>query len=124
MWIANLSNGKIVSEKESLPGDISAWQKLLKRCRNGGLKITGLRLTDNQRMIVSAVPHQLFDGYFQAYEVSRDMFSGNERKKQGIGSVIGDSVFITWIEPANNDLTYVWTEVRDLKSSLIHTTLS
>ncbi len=124
MWIANLSNGTVVTEKEPPPGEVSTWRKLLQYCRESGVKITGMRLTDNQRIMVSAMPHTQCDGYYQAYEEAHFLYNRQlDYKRQGIGSVIGEYVYITWIEEAPNNLTYVFSDVRTLRDSLANTTI-
>lgn len=125
MWIANLSDGKILTEDDLKvdAGAISPWNQVIEKCKNGEMKLTGLRLGVGPAL-VNALPPKQCSGYFQAYEVIRYLFNNEvERKKQGIGSVVGEQVFITWMEQGGNGLTYIWQEVRPLKDCVKHTIL-
>lgn len=124
MWIANLSNGTVVTEEDPVVGEMTSWQKLLAKCKEEGLRITGLRLGVGPAL-VNALGYKQCDGYFQAYEAIRYLFNSDvQRLKQGIGSVVGEDVYITWMEEGNNGLTYIWQEVRPLSLCKIHTTLA
>lgn len=126
MWIANLSDGTILTEEDVKlePGGPSPWRYLIKRCQDGEVKLTGLRLGVGPAL-VNALPTKQCDGYFHAYESIRYLFNTEvERKKQGIGSVVGEQVFITWMEQGQNGLTYIWQEVRPLKDCIQHVILS
>lgn len=118
-WVANLSDGTSVTETEAVPGEKSAWQKLLQRCRDTDVKIVGMRLFRFGFLLV-ALPHKQCDGYFQAYEASKTWFSAQEGTKQGVGSVVGDKIFITWI--SGNGI--VSQDIRPLSENKIHTTLA
>ena len=123
-WIASLSNGKHVIETVSKAGDITSWQKLLKHCKAKSLRITGLVLVRN-KAIVTSLPHKQCDGYFQAYEAHMAVFSKKSFTQQGIGSIIGDQVFINWIIIEEEDPalpTKVFQEVRPLEGCRVHTT--
>lgn len=123
-WIANLSTGETVVEQAPRPGEATSWQRLLKRCRDEGISITGLRLHVNG-VTVEAMPTKVCRGYFQAYQAMRMMFGGNSKLRQGIGSIVDDSVYITWVdlEQEKNNMNYVHQEVRPLSEVKIHTTV-
>ncbi len=125
MWIANVSNGAVITEDEIpiVDGGPTPWMQLLARCKAEGFTITGLRLGVGPAL-TNALPRKHCDGYWQGYESITFMTSGIERLRQGIGSVIGDSVYITWMELGNNGLTYVWQEIRTLKECEIGNTLA
>lgn len=119
MWIANLSNGQTATEGEAQPGERLPWQQLLDFCITNQIRITGLRLQVNGRM-AAALPPKACDGYFFAHEVHmRGSNMEQQFHMQGIGSVIEDRVYIIWIDDQGN----VYTDVRELESCLIHTTL-
>lgn len=124
-WIAQLSDGSTIVESEPVPGERTPWQLLLQRCRESELKITGMRLQFGN-VTVMAMPYKECDGYYQAIEVHRKNFISNnpiEVRRQGVGSVVGDSVYITWVEIKDGQLI-TRSDVRPLEGSLIHTTLS
>ena len=122
-WIATLSDGKTMYEGSPIPNEPTPWQMLLKHCREKGLEITGLRLQWGNA-IVMTMPRKMCDGYFHACEAAYDGLLGApvEKHKQGVGSVIGDQVYITWFEMKDYSL-YVWPDVRSLKDNRVHTTL-
>lgn len=130
-WIAFLSDGSSVPETKPVAGKRTPWQLLLQKCRDENIHINRMTLVFNNVQIMSINKKQC-DGYFQAREIRKDFFRsmGLDGKKevlfQGIGSVIGDLVFITWftIHPKTNITAYISTEVRPLESCIIHTTLS
>lgn len=70
--------------------------------------------------VVTALHKKATNGYFHAYEASQSLHGNEMRMRQGIGSVVGDKVFITWM----NDFGNIWQDVRDLSDCKIHTTLS
>ena len=117
-WIASLSDGNNAFEGTPKPGEASAWQQLLSYLRTNGTKITMLRLQRGGKTIYS-MPSKMCQGYFQASEIRYQINSGKETKRQGIGSVVGDQVFINWLDDDGN----VWQEVRELEGERIHTTL-
>lgn len=123
-WIANLSNGETVVEKAPVAGQETSWQQLLKRCRSNDLLVTGLRLYANG-ITIDAMPTKMCSGYFQAYEALRMAFGGSSKLRQGIGSVVNDSVYITWIDlgQEENNMNYIHQELRPLSEVRIHTTL-
>jgi hypothetical protein len=119
-WIANLSNGETVAEGSSEPGKPTPWRQLLKLLKEDNeLKLTGLRLHKNG-ITVHALPPKQCDGYFHAYEIHRIMYRNVIRHLQGVGSIVDDQVFITWIE---EDTENIYSDVRTLEESKIHTTL-
>ena len=123
-WIANLSDGSTVVEGKALAGQRTPWQQLLQHCRDNDLKITGMRLSVNN-VTVSALPPKMCDGYFQAYEVMRIWFRDQTKHRQGIGSVVGDQVYIVWVDlnQEANNMNYVYSEIRPLSEVKIHTTI-
>lgn len=124
-WIAELSNGETAKESSPIAGEMTSWQKLLSRCREENITITELRLVVNG-ITVEALPSSKCFGYFQAYESSKIMFRDTVNNKQGIGSIIGDLVYISWIniDASINNMNYVYQDVRPLKEVLIHTTVN
>ena len=130
-WIAGLSDGRTVPQTEPVPGEQTPWQKLLTICRESDIEINRLSLIFNGVQIMSMTRKQC-DGFFQGKEVRKEFFGsmGDGGKQeilfQGIGSIIGDQVFITWftIQPKPELNAYISTTVRPLKSCIIHTTLS
>lgn len=130
-WIAYLSNGETVPETPPVAGEPTSWQKLLTRIReDNSLKMTRITLVVNDVQLMS-LPKKQCDGFFHAYEVKKHWFESmgesqvQEIYLQGIGSVIGDQVFIQWINitPKEHVIAYVTCEVRPLESCRIHTTL-
>lgn len=117
-WTATLSNGDIAWETEPEPGERTPWQKLLDRLEKENLKITSLRV-QRGKTTLHALPHKECDGYFQAYEVFMSSQTKLEYKRQGCGSIVGDKIFITWIDENGN----VWGDVRNFTENKIHTTL-
>jgi hypothetical protein len=75
-----------------------------------------------------AMPHKACDGYFQAFEVRKQLFDTEapEELFRGIGSVVYDRVYITWVKMVQDPsgMVYSYQDVRSLESSRIHTTLS
>jgi len=47
------------------------------------------------------------------------MYSGNQIRMQGVGSVFGDKVFMTWVDGNGN----IRQEIRELSEMKVHTTL-
>jgi hypothetical protein len=124
-WIANLSNGETIIESEPKPGEATPWQKLLQKCRDEQIKVVGLQLVVGT-VGIEAMPKKMCDGYFHAYEAERIMWRGTTKNKQGIGSVIGDKVYITWVHLGTvkkNGMNYVYQEIRPLSEVKIHTTV-
>jgi hypothetical protein len=78
--------------------------------------MTMLRLQRNGTTI-HAIPAS--SGYFQACENIKKFWAGTENTRQGIGSVVGDKIFITWVDDNGN----IWTQIRELESDRMHTTL-
>ncbi len=119
-WVAKLSNNEVIEEAKPKPGEMSSWQSLLLRCREENLEILSLSLVVED-MVVEAMPYEECDGYMQAYEVTKSIFSGKETIKQGIGSIVNDQAFITWI---TLDTTHrIEKETRPLSGVKIHSTL-
>lgn len=118
-WIASLSNGQTIFEYPPSVGEPSSWQQLLTWCRETGVVITMMRL---QRGVTTlhALSKKQVDGYYQAYEISKNLNTGGTKTRQGIGSVIGEQVFISWIDEDG----HVWQDIRPLSSEKVHTTLA
>lgn len=116
-WIASLSNGETVFETPAVPGEPSSWQKLLSRIREDGLKMTALRL---QRGGTTIMARSRAEGYVQCGEIKIALISGKTSNVQGIGTVIGDQVIITWMDNNRN----IWQDVRPLNELRIHSTLA
>ena len=121
MWVASLSNGETVIEQPPVAGEISTWQELLARLKVENLKITQMRVQAGKRTVV-AMPK--VDGYVQCYEQRGYVTSSGEVVPkdvvQGIGSVIGDQVFITWVNQQGD----AWQDMRPLAQMKIHSTLA
>jgi len=84
-WIATLSNGENIFERPPVPGERSAWQKLIGRLHAEGLKITSLRL-QNGRHTIHALPSKRCQGYYQAFEATRILYrDGGTLLRQGCG---------------------------------------
>jgi len=131
-WIAYLSNGETIPETPPVPGEITAWQKLLKRLKEDeDLEMKRLSLVMRGIQLMS-MPYKQCDGFFHGYEVKKNFFESmgetqmEEIRFQGIGSIIGDQVFIQWvnISPAKHVIAYITSDVRDLESCKVHTTLA
>ncbi len=129
-WIATLDNGETVMEMPPVPGQPMAWRKLLNRCKSTGIRINSLRL-QLHNVTYMAMPPKMTSGYFQAYEVRKKFFASMGKNPEpeelfrGIGSVVYDQVYITWVKAAdNNGMIYTYQEVRSLESCRIHTTLA
>jgi hypothetical protein len=118
-WIANLSDGSNVHETPPAEGEKSAWQKLIDQVStNKDLSISQLHLVRNGR-VIHAINSKGSRGYFQAYDVTRVLWSDTYIRKQVIGSVVGDMVFITWIDEKGE----IWQDARSLETEKVHTTL-
>src|SRR3990172_10021933 len=115
-WVASLSNGETVYEQSPIAEEPSSWQKLLQKLKSENLKITQMRLQHGKNTVI-AFPKA--DGYMQAYEIRKALFSGKSAQYQGIGSVVGDLVFITWMNSTGES----WQDVRKLSEVDVHTTL-
>lgn len=130
-WIAFLSNGQTIPETPPVPGEATAWQKLLQMLReDDDLQMTRLSLVCRGVQLMS-MPLKQCDGFFHAYEVKKHFFESMGENKmeelhfQGIGSVIGDQVFIQWvnISPKEHVIAYITSEIRPLDTCKIHTTI-
>lgn len=119
-WIAVLSNGETMKEEPPIPGEKTSWQKLIDRLYAENLKMIGLRL-QNLNMTITTLPPSMCDGYYQAREARVAFYAGQDASsnRRGIGSVVGDRVYIVWIDGNGN----VWSDVRLLSDERIHTTL-
>jgi len=115
-WIANLSNGETIFETPWEKGKLTPWRQLLERLKNENLKITRMRLQMGGRTFHST-PHA--EGYFQAREAHQAMLSGREKRFRGIGSILGNKVYIIWVNEQGDS----WQDIRPLEMDKIHTTL-
>ena len=123
MWVAALSNHLTYGEEETPQGEQTAWRKLLSDLRETDhtvIEDLKLRVRDT---VVSCLPPNECDGYFQAYQKISFIQSHKERNMQGIGYVLGDKVHITWLEDVLEGPVIVWQDVRDLDSCRVHTIL-
>ena len=93
-WIASLSNGETVFETEWLPGQRSPWHHLIARVQKQNLRITQLRL---QRGPITVTCVGGADGYCAMRHVRASAFGGDRSEKWGVGTVIGNGVFMTWV---------------------------
>lgn len=123
-WVAELNNKATVMELPPVPGEKTSWQHLLDILEETGVEIMTLRLEGDDFKITS-IP--MCDGYFQAGETFRSFLENKERHWRGIGSVIRDKVYITWVELDEPGFTEekvrIHQEVRELETCRIHTTL-
>jgi len=117
-WMASLSNGATVREMPPTPGEKSSWQKMLDFIAENNLRVTQLRLVRGPITIICD-HHKKCNGYCMAYEVLEIMYSGNQIRMQGIGSVFGDKVFMTWVDGNGK----IRQEIRELSEMKVHTTL-
>lgn len=120
-WIASLKSGETVFERSVARGELSAWQQLLQRCRAGD-EITRLQLQRGGTTVLSLRRRTRnegngADGYFAGYEARISNNSHRQTTVQGIGSVVGDLVFITWVY----DSGQVEQDVRPLGPLYVHT---
>lgn len=122
MWVASLSSGETVREHMTPKGEPTAWQRLLSFCKETGVKITGVQIVEDG-LYLTPVNKKSCDGFFNAYELQRRILPGasgpvpsGDRLYQGVGSVVGDRVFIQWLwlNPPDSSETHVHQEVRDL----------
>lgn len=124
-WWASISDGTQRFESEPVEGEPSSWQKLLQECRDKNLQVTQVQLR-RRNTVVTAMPHKMCDGYVQAYEIQKALFRGTghspqpDKKFQGIGSIVDDKVFITWVNIQSGE---VYQDCRPLASMKIHSTL-
>jgi len=117
MWIASLSNGETVKEYDTIKETrVSSWQSLLKWLRENKVTMTQIRLQRNGVTLVGA-PNA--DGYVQCRKIVKSVNTKREENYQGIGSIFGEQVFMTWL----NDSGTVKHEVVPLSEMLIHSTL-
>lgn len=117
-WVLSLSDGRTILEGEAKDGDPSPWQQIIGYLNETGLKATACGLVWNGHKI-SAVPKA--EGYFQAYEARMSLLGGEKTRKtsRGIGTVVGDQIFITWI----SEIGEIYQEIRPLEDNIVHTTL-
>jgi hypothetical protein len=117
-WIAELSNGERVVEPEvEIQDELSPWHLLIERCRRENLRILQLHLS-RAGVNLSAIP--LAAGYAALYELRMGQRNRKPALAQGIASIVGDWVFINWIEETGR----VSQEVRPFGAAAVHTTLA
>jgi hypothetical protein len=117
-WIATLSDGGIRFETTPTPGEKTPWQLLLDNLTKTGRWITQLRLQKDGFTVICDSQKNC-DGYVQAREAAISLVSGVQNVCQGVGSIYGDKVFMTWVDDQKN----IRQSVRDLKDLKIHSTL-
>jgi len=117
-WTATLSNGENVWETPPVPGERTAWQKLITRLGTENLIVTSLRV-QRGRVTLHALPHKICEGYYQAYDQYLSLYTKEESLKQGCGAVVGDKVYIQWVDDNGN----VWSDIRPFDTEKPHTTL-
>ena len=137
-WVANLSNGYNVFEGQPQPGERTPWQQFIDYIQSNQtyekdvwdeksqsyrkllmpVFITRMHLVWAGRTAIT-LPYKQCDGYYQATEVQKSVLTGAERRLRGIGSVVGENVFIIWVDENGE----VIQDVRTLQDSRPHTTL-
>lgn len=128
-WVANALPDQTFLEKPPREGKKSSWQQLLDLVRTGEVVLTGLRM-QRHGLTFHTLPVKQCDGYFQAYEVRKKFYGSMgkhgqpEQVFQGVGSVVGDQVFITWVNISPRSYPFIYQDVRSLKESILHTTMS
>lgn len=143
-WVVTLNNGEMAFEQPTVPGERTSWQKLLQSCRETTfmkpiyeivnkeqkqvgeeetqLAITSLRL-QRGGLNIHTMSKKSCDGYYQAYEYRLKSLFRPELgsvQSQGVGSIVGDKVYIFWINPMGQ----IYQDIRSLEGSKIHSTLS
>lgn len=124
-WVAKLNDGRTIVEGSPIPGKRTPWQELLHMCREDNLEIEELKLTVGNTT-VSAMPRKACRGYIQVRESIKSFYSEGTIQLQGIGSIVGDMVYITWINlhVSQNGIQEIYQDARLLSKERIHTTLS
>jgi len=95
-WIASLSTGETVLETPDVPGEKSAWQKLCAWCYENKVHLTQLRLQLGTVNLIGLSQKQA-QGYCQLWSVQRNLITGQQLLSRGLGSVVGDQVYIIWV---------------------------
>lgn len=117
-WIASLNTGETIFETTPEPGELTPWQALLERSRGGNCFITQLQLQRGGSTVVAMTRRNpLVRGYFQAREARMSNLSRKITEVQGIGTIVGDFVYITWV----NNQGQMWQDVRELGHVWMHT---
>ena len=111
-----MSNGETAYEWPTGDDEMSSWQQLLRRLKDKGLRITQMRLQHGKNTVVA---YPKADGFLQCYEVRKALFSGKESRCQGIGSIVGDLVFVTFMNATGES----WQDIRPLSELRIHSTM-
>lgn len=114
-WIASLSNGETVFESKEVAGEPSPWQRLKQRCEEENLNLTQIRLQLSGLTFIG-IPDA--DGYCQCWRQHKSVFNPNKPPvmMRGIGSVIGDKIYLTWVDGYGN----IRQEIEDYESMKIH----
>ena len=118
-WVASLSNGETVFQTENVPGERTAWGKLIDRCGEEGLWLTQIQLQANKRIIVgikNAVGYCTFIDYREDGLRHMDNKPAKITKHAGIGSVVGDNVYCTLVNSEGQS----WQDSRPLASMRAH----
>lgn len=117
-WIVRLTTGEIVWETDSdtvSPGELSSWQRLVERTHKFNERIVALSMRRGG-VVLNTLSNA--ESYYQAREIAISANGKGKRMKQGIGAVIGDYIFINWVDDYGN----VEAEYRPLIKEYIHTT--
>lgn len=109
-WAASLSDGSTVFQT-----DIS-WEELLKKCEDNALTIRQLRLQVCGTTIVAA---KNSEGFLIATKVSPTR-SNSTKTVAGLGTIIGENVFVNWIDESRNIVQEV-QKVSDYPANVIYT---
>lgn len=99
-WTAILSDGTRVFE-DRIPNKPSAWLRLKEHLEKTDLTLIGFELFSDD---VDLIMPRKVDGYFQSKKLIHDSRSGQENHYPGIGYVLGDTIFISWILENRNIL--------------------
>lgn len=111
-WIASLSDGTTVFEN-ILPGERTAWIRLLSYLKEKALKITRLRYQTFDNKMFQTPPLEDVDGYFLKDRVL-SYLGVSEIFFRGIGYIKDNKIHITWINTGNGTAT---NEVRNLDTA-------
>lgn len=113
-WTIKLSDGRVIVEN-FIPGIPTAWSRLRKYLdRNKDIKILEFSLTFDEECII--IPETLaVDGYFFSGR-SEGILGLYQMDFRGIGYVLGNKVYVTWIRPRTQFTPYgIQQEILDYK---------
>ena len=116
-WIASLSDGRTVFQ-DNTPHADSSWSRLKRLIESSDLQITNLRLEAyGQRVVGVPLRHPetgdlQVDGYWHANKIAHlaHPTRGVEVRFVGIGYIIDDRIYITWVREDG----HIINEMRDL----------